>query len=300
MSGGRGGRRGQNSSVSDTSQDEINALIREQIHGDFLDQIKILLRKEVRSSIQDEIKDSIRAEMQAVIKAEVSGRLERLETSLQQMAELSQDVAAVKQSIDFTSQKLDDLRQTVLPGLASHIEQVATSLALQTLDLDMHRRKWSITIHGLKGKAKEEEAETRQACVDLATSHLLIPDASTSDFAACHRLAQKDNAGVIIRFRDLVQRNLWLSNAKNLRTLKDPVSISPDLPPVLRPLKTELLHKRKAQPATTKKGARIKYLKQWPYVELTVPDSPTIRPSTSKESIVESVLGFKPYFLPAL
>ena len=173
MSGGRGGRRGQNSSVSDTSQDEINALIREQIHGDFLEEIKTLLRKEVRSSIQDEIKDSIRAKMQAVIKAEVSGRLERLETSLQQLAELSQDVVAVKWSIDFTSKNLDDLHQTVLPALASHIEQVATSLALQTLDLDMHRRKWSITIHGLKGKAKEEEADAPGMCEpgDITSPH---------------------------------------------------------------------------------------------------------------------------------
>ena len=108
---------------------------------------------EMRSSFSEEVKGSIRAEMQAVIKEEVSGRLERLETSLQQMEDFSQDVAAVKQSIKFTSQKLDDLHQSVLPAVASHIEQVATSLALQTLDLDMHRRKWSITIHGLKGKA---------------------------------------------------------------------------------------------------------------------------------------------------
>ena len=36
--------------------------------------------------------------------------------------------------------------------------------------------------------------QTRQACVNLGTSHL-IPDASTSDFATCHHLAQKDNAG---------------------------------------------------------------------------------------------------------
>ena len=123
---------------------------------------------------------------------------------------------------------------------------------------------------------------------------------STSDFAACHRLAQKGNAGVIIRFRDLAQRNLWLSNPKNVRTLKDPISISPNIPPVLRPLKTELVHKRKALPATTKKGARVKYLNKWPYVELTVPDYPTIRHSSTKESIVESVIGFKPYFLPTL
>ena len=247
MSGGRGGRRSQNSSVSDTLQEEINAPIREQIHGEFLDEIKTILRMEVRSSFSEEVKGSIRAEMQAVIKEEVSGRLERLETSLQQMADLSQEVAAVKQSIEFTSQKLDDLHQSVLPVLASHIEQIATSLALQTLDLDMHHWKWSITIHGLKSKAKEDEAETRQACVNQATSHLCIPDASTSDFAACHHLAQKD-AGVIIRFCDLAQRNLWLSNAKNLRTMKDPVSISPDLPPVLRPLKSELLQKKEGSP----------------------------------------------------
>ena len=71
-----------------------------------------------------------------------------------------------------------------------------------SLDIDMHRRKWSLTIQGLKGAADEDEDTTRQACVNLAKQHLKITDASVFDFSSCHRLANKENAGIIIRFKD--------------------------------------------------------------------------------------------------
>ena len=109
-----------------------------------------------------------------------------------------------------------------------------------------------------------------------------------------HRLANKDNAGVIIRFKDLQQRNQWLQNAKHLKSHKDNMSIAPDLPPVLRPLKKELLEKRKNLTTSEKKGSIIRNLKQWPYVELKILNGPVIRPSTKPEDIVLSVLGFHP------
>ena len=130
-----------------------------------------------------------------------------------------------------------------MPALASHLEKVATALALQTLDLDVHRRKWSLTIQGVKGDAEEEDAVTRRACVDLARNHLRIADTSEKDFGAWHRLNKRKDAGIIIRLQDLSRRNEWLDGAMNLRTHTEKISISPDLPPVQRHLKTELLQK---------------------------------------------------------
>ena len=167
-------------------------------------------------------------------------------------------------------------------------------MALQTVDIDMHRRKWSLTIQGLKGAADEDEDTTRQACVNLAKQHLKITDASVFDLSSCHRLAKKENAGIMIRFKDLQQRNNWLQNAKFLKNHTDKISIAPDLPPVLRPLKKELLEKRKNLSASEKKGAIIRNLRQWPYVDLKIVNGPVIRPSANAEDIVHSVLGFHP------
>ena len=65
----------------------------------------------------------------------------------------------------------------------------------------------------------------------------------------------------------------------------------PDLPNDLRPLKTELLNARKALPREQKKNSSIRYLKQWPYVELRIKNQPTIRPTESVAHVCERVLG---------
>ena len=67
-----------------------------------------------------------------------------------------------------------------------HTEKIATALALEILDLDVHRRVWSLTIEGIKGAAGEEDNNTRKACVDLARDHLGIAHASVKYFSACH------------------------------------------------------------------------------------------------------------------
>ena len=56
-----------------------------------------------------------------------------------------------------------------------NIQEVTTGLALQTMDLDVHRRKWSLSIHGLKREASEDEEVTRDACVKLAKIILVSP-----------------------------------------------------------------------------------------------------------------------------
>ena len=118
-------------------------------------------------------------------------------------------------------------------------------------------------------------------------------EAHMSDYAACHRLSQEPNAGVIMRFKDLSQRNAWVNGAKNLKNQPNckNFSISPDLPNDLRPLKTELLNKRKSLPFEQKRESNIRYLRQWPYVELRIKHQPTIRPSESVANVCERVLG---------
>ena len=273
--------------LSDVTTDELRKLIREEMKSTSQESLRDFIRsEEFRGIIQQETRDAV--------KSEFGDRLDQLDSAIKTVAETQSTVRGIESSMDFLSQRLDDLQQTALPAVAEHVKQVATQLALQTLDIDMHRRKWSLTIQGLKGAADEDEDTTRQACVSLAKQHLKITDASVFDFSLCHRLANKENAGIIIRFKDLQQRNNWLQNAKFLKSHTGKISIAPDLPPVLRPLKKELLEKRKNLSASEKKGAIIRNLRQWPYVDLKIVNGPVIRPSANAEDIVHSVLGFHP------
>ena len=273
--------------LSDLTIGELRKLIRDEMKSTSQE----LLRDFIRS---DEFRDIIHQETRDAIKNEFGNRLDELDSAVKSLTETQGTVSGLESSMDFLGQRFDDLQQTALPAVAEHIKQVATQLALQTLDIDIHRRKWSLTIQGLKGAADEDEDTTRQACVRLAKEHLKITDASVFDFSSCHRLANKENTGIIIRFKDLQQRNTWLQNAKFLKNHANNISIAPDLPPVLRPLKKESLEKRKNLSVSEKKGAIIRNLRQWPYVELKIVNGPVIRPSAKAEDVVHSVLGFHP------
>ena len=246
-----------------------------------INDLRRLIREEVKSTIKDEV-DTL------------SARLGNKEQQMQILTDLKDTVNAVETSITHTSERIDDIFRNSLPALARHINEVATGLALQTMDLDVHRRKWTLTIHGLKGEAGEDEEVTRDACVKLAQDHLGIPNAASTDFAACHRLSKHASSGIIMRFRDLSTRNTWLGNAKELRHHSDTISISPDLPPALRPMKKELLAKRKDMPQAQRSKYNLRYLRQWPYVVLSGPEKFTIVPSVSKEAIVENIIGLSP------
>ena len=258
-----------------------------------LDEFRKVIREELKSQISDEMRDLIRDEMKSIIREEVGSRLDALEREINVISDLQRTLGGVEKSLDFTSRRIDDMYATTFPAITRHIESIATGLAMQTLDLDVHRRKWGLTIQGLKGPSEEKESDTREACVSLARSHLQLPNAAVTDFSACHRLSTKANAGIILRFRDLQQRNQWLDNAKNLKNHQDKISISPDLPPVLRPLKSELLQKRKDLPPAQKQRSSIRHLRQWPYVQLSLGYGQTIVPSITKQSITESILGSK-------
>ena len=112
---------------------------------------------------------------------------------------------------------------------------------------------------GVKGQAGEEEEITRQFCAKLAHEHLRVDDALPTDFAICHRPREQDNSSISVHLVDLNKRNQWLSSAKNPKGKDTNISIISDLPPVFRPLKRELLDKRKILPLQQKSKAKAIY-----------------------------------------
>ena len=207
---------------------------------------------------------------------------------------IKDDVAELQHSAQDSSDRMDKVSNTFLPAISSQITKVASALAERMLDMEIHGRKWSLIINGLDGVAGEDDVTTRVKCVSLAKD-LGVSDAATTTFAACHRLDHsKANAGIIVRFTDLAQREAWLKNAGKLRRVNEDVSFSPDLPPVLRKMKTELLNIRKSMPASEKQITRVKHIARWPYVKLTYKNDskPAIVPTCTKQQILTDILGF--------
>ena len=160
----------------------------------------------------------------------------------------------------------------------------------------MMMMKWNLIIQGVKGTANENDSTRREAAIVLATTGLRVVNAANSRIAACHRINNKENAPIIVKFCDLSERNRWLDGANNLKNQTERISLNPDLPPTIRNLKTELLRLKKELPAEQKARSSVRYIRQWPYVELRVADHPTLRPQTSPKTIVQSLLGLDPLF----
>ena len=106
-----------------------------------------------------------------------------------------------------------EVKKTI-PDLAQHIESLAEHLALQTLKIDVHRRKWNVVIHGIEGNSGESEQTTRNKVKSFATNTMGL-DANVVNntrLNACHRLSQKKNAGIILRFADLAERDACMAS----------------------------------------------------------------------------------------
>ena len=165
-------------------------------------------------------------------------------------------------------------------------------LARQTIDLDVHRRKWTLTIHGLKGEAGEDEEVTRDACVKLAQDHLGIPDAASTDLRLVTASASMLAAESLWDSGISAPATLGWGMLKNCVITLMQLAFPPT--PALRPMKKELLTKRKDMPQAQRSKYNLWYLRQWPYVVLSGPEKSTIVPSVSKEAIVENIIGLSP------
>ena len=191
-------------------------------------------------------------------------------------------VSSIENSLQAYSKSVESVQNATLPSLVDHLNCAVTALALNNLDINMHRRKFTLVVQGIKGKSKESADETRSTLISSIKSSMGI-DISPSDFAACHRLDnQKPNSGIHARFVDLSKRDFVLSNAKKMAKIpqKDQFSLSVDVPPCLRKVRKELADIRKDLPPPEKKRSYIKHLPTFPYFELVTVGDDAIRQIT--------------------
>ena len=204
---------------------------------------------------------------------------------------------ALERAMTLWQNKIDEVEERVKQledenaSLKEKLDRVATVTALNEIDRDVYSRKWNLVIHGIDGQRGEDEETTERKVREMGTTDLKIQNAgSKSDhpFAACHRLSQGSNAGIIVKFNNLSSKNSWLSSAKNLKNNPKKISVSQDLPQILKPIKTELLNHRKMLPPDQKAKSKMVYSKQWPYITLKLPTGSHFKPKTTIDDILNS------------
>ena len=250
----------------------------------------------IRLCIQEEYA-SVRADIKLL-----SDRLGKFDKLSQDITTFKATVTSVESGLQFATNRLDHMEKKVIPAVTRHVSTLSQRLLHETMKMDAHRRKWNVVIHGIDGVAGEDESVTRQAVKDFAKSALKLSpdDIRDSTFSACHRLSKKMNAGIIVRFVDLTYRDKWLAGARNIQSylseLIPPspdkkISLAIDLPPKIRPLKDNLMKKRRELPLEKRRKSKLRYLAQWPFVELRVEGEATISPTETLSDLAKSTLG---------
>ena len=251
-------------------------------------------------AVDPQVLDAIRLAIQPVLDAQTSIQAsqqtmaKKLDEALDELSIVRNKVGDLEAAVQHSSDRVDTIVSNTLPGVTQHISSIATALAMRQLDLDVHQRKWALVISGVDGAAREKEDDTRASCLALAKNALKVADAMNTGISACHRLSPEANSAIYIWFADLQQRNNWLSNAKNLAGRDNNISISPDIPPVLRQLKKDLLAQRRELAPNVRKHSSIHHIKQWPYMILKIRNQADQHPKVSQQTIVRDVLGLNP------
>ena len=234
-------------------------------------------------------------DLKQILKSSVDESLQPIKNEIKSINDRLNDIEAYKHVIDNVKAQVTHLVESTLPDTVSHFNEMVEALAMQNINLNTHRRKFSVIIYGLPGEKEEDSDITRKSVITMAKENLKIkptPERPVREdqLAACHRLKPDAGSGIIARFNDLRERDRWLAHAKNLAG--SDISISVDVPPCLRPAKKQLMNIRKALPPGVKKRAYIKHLPSWPYLQLHRHDESTPTPHTfTKTQIVNLALG---------
>ena len=213
------------------------------------------------------VNPAILAAISEAVESAVARAIEPWRQELTKLRSEMEKLREEKEALSFEISNLKDQYQLTKKDLTT---KAATS-ALKATDAEVHGRKWNLVVQGIPGEKGENEATTEQKVREMAATDLKIKTAINPQqmpFSACHRLQQKGNAGIIVRFSNLADKNLWLLHAKNLKNSNKTISISPDIPHVLKPLKTELLNARKNLSPQQKSASKMIYTKTWPYITL--------------------------------
>ena len=250
--------------------------------------IRNFITMSISASVTSEfVKHDMPAKVDASVKQyfdDLTTRVNDLEKEVTAIksADLTGKIATIQGSLTTYSKSVESVQKQTLPSLVDHFNCAVTALALNSLDTNTHRRKFTLVVQGVKGKKGESAQETRTKLINTVKSTMGIT-ATDSDFAACHRLdSTRPDSGIHARFVDLSKRDLWLSNANKLAKLprKDAISLAVDVPPCLRKVRKELADLRKNLSPAEKKVSYIRHLPSFPYFEMVTRGDNEIRKIT--------------------
>ena len=116
--------------------------------------------------------------------------------------------------------------------------------------------------------------------------------------ATAHRLNFKaPNSTIYVRFAQLHERNAWMKACSEKLKPEDMISIIPDIPPVLRDVRANLLDRRRSIRTQEHRRAHLKYLPDWPFMRLVAGDpgeeKEEINPEEDMDEILEIYLGLR-------
>lgn len=183
-------------------------------------------------------------------------------------ASIAPRLTAVENDLKSVSSKVDVVEKD-LTECCNKLDKVSESLALRLVDNELHARKWHIIITNLPGPVNEKPLDTTKNVLDFGVA---VYGNVRPPLTACHRLKTSANSKIIVSFMNLLDRDFWLQNAKQIKAYNISnnlrISIQPDLPPPLRPLQSDLLKERANLDQNLRRQSYVKYWPHWPYVEL--------------------------------
>lgn len=159
-----------------------------------------------------------------------------------------------------------------LDARAKLIETELKTLTDNLTKLNIWGRKWNLVFKGIPGSLNETSSATKKVIKNFLVNDLKMPKDTVDSiqFGAAHRLpgGREGKKNIIVRFVDLVDRDLVLNSTRNLSRGSN-MAVMTDLPPEIAKRRSELLGKRFEMPVDQRKHYRVKQLKEAPFVVLS-------------------------------
>ena len=122
---------------------------------------------EGQGAVDPQVLQAIKIAIQPVVDSQTS-MSRKIDEAMGQLTTLSgkvEDLESAAQAVDI---RMETVVKEALPSITTHIESISSAIAMRHLELEVHRRKWALIIHGLEGSANEAEDDTRAACLAMA------------------------------------------------------------------------------------------------------------------------------------
>ena len=123
--------------------------------------------------------------LKKVIHDELDARLQKMDDTMTKLGDLHTKVTDLQDSIRFTSDRLESLVKHTIPAFSEHVSK--------------GKRKFGRTFGASKSSNRHPRRKWNQIEGCGNTEHFRL--------SACHRLSRKPDAGIILRFCDLVERD---------------------------------------------------------------------------------------------